>query len=320
MLQKKYMHRMSDEKQTKNKMSEIEKISLKIEKLKERISTTADADEVDMMQTAIDGYQNKINSLVADKQKEDKKKLSAEAEIKRISDFQNTDEFQELVNAERERQDDILNEMIDDFIKRKRLFFRYDGFDCIEDDDYIEWAEKVSKSALGIVKGNRAGHNKVDERATLALRNERLPDGIILQGKVKVDVGVQDKTAKPVYAYVNIRLCKKDGIKYIYDDNKFDSLNKAWAFAYRKVKNNPKSKSQGSCWALMYCLNQDGSPAMNGKSPYYLKHSDNKWDLLGDNYDEEYFKDKKGVAVEEKPFKTIKTIKTKKSSKKNDDK
>ena len=162
------------------------------------------------------------------------------------------------------------------------------------DSEYVEWADKISRKILemgGI--GNRVGHNKVDEREKTALRNEHLPNGIILQGVVRVDMGVKDKSAKPVYEKVNIT--KVDG-EYQYKDKKYDSLNKAWAFAYREIKQEPKSKSQGSCWALMYCLNKDGTPVMKGKAPHYLKHA--KWDLLLNDYDEEYFKDKMVVVAE----------------------
>lgn len=274
---------------------QIDKYNAKILKLTDDISKCADEDMVEMMTMTIDGYKNKINALYSEKQKEEKKKISAESEAKLISDFQLTEEFAELVNQEQKRQD----AMVSKFINKHKLFLRYK-----EDyyktkgteigDAYAEWADKVSRKARNLIKGNRVGHNKVDEREKTALRNEHLPNGIVLQGVVRVDVGVKDKSAKPVYEKVNIT--KVDG-EYRYEGVKYDSLNKAWAFAYRNIKQDPKSKSQGSCWALMYCLNKDGTPAMNGKAPHYLKHA--KWDLLVEDYDEEYFKDKLGVAVEE---------------------
>ena len=64
----------------------------KILKLQDRISTCADADEAKMMESAIDGYKNKITALYSDLQKEKKKKISAESEAKLISDFQEKDE------------------------------------------------------------------------------------------------------------------------------------------------------------------------------------------------------------------------------------
>lgn len=267
----------------------------KILKLTEQISKCADEDMIEMMTMSIDGYKNKITALINEKQKEEKKKVSAETEAKIISDFQLTEEFAELVAVEKKRQD----AMVSKFLHKNKLFLRFNedyyktkGTDI--GDAYAEWADKESRKAKNLIKGNRVGHNKVDEREKTALRNKHLPNGIVLQGVVRADVGIKDKKIKPVNQKVNIM--KVDG-EYQYKDKKYDSLNKAWAFAYREIKEDPKTKSQGSCWALMYCLNKDGTPVMKGKAPHYLKHS--KWDLLVEDYDEEYFKDKMGVAEEE---------------------
>lgn len=271
---------------------QIDKYNAKILKLTDDISKCADEDMVEMMTMTIDGYKNKITNLYSEKQKEEKKKISAETEAKMISDFQETEAFAKLVEEEKKRQDD----MVHNFLWKHKLFLRYkDDYYKTKGtpigDAYAEWAEKVSRKGTGLTKkGGRSGHNKVDERANLALRDERLPIGIVLEGLIVDDVGVKDKSTNS--KHIKVRFKRVEG-GYEWNNKNYKSLCSAYKDAYKSIKQNGNC---GSCWAKLYCLNKDGTPVMKGKAPHYLKHS--KWDLLLDDYDEEYFKDK-GVIKKE---------------------
>ena len=283
---------------------EIEKYTAKIAKYQDTINKCADADMIEDYNAMINGFENKITALYGEQEKENKKKNNAVEFAERKASFQETPEFAEMIQKQTDEHKKKQNELI---VKYKlwgcytKEYYTKEG--SAANDAYVEWSNKVINKELGV--GNRGGHNKKDERENTALRNERLPIGVVLVGKVRNENGKVEKGV--ICTHTDVRIVKVSADTYKWGEQEYNSLNKAWADAYRDAKKLTKGdgkawKTQGCCWAKLAPLMKNGSVCMKGNAPYYLTHK--TYDpLLDDDYDATWFDDKLIEKIKKAPKK-----------------